>query len=147
MKIKPQYLIVFGIPFASFSILENIHFLRLNLKKEYPEITLAFSYQQAKKSKIIFSSCNTLILWLNLFFIASFTHFQNQEASSIINLRKNSLQFFQKYSQGYKSAIRKIISKSGPWIQEREIYWPKRQKNFSQLLSQLNKFRTRERIS
>ncbi len=143
MKIKPLYLIVSGIPFVSFFTLANTHFLRHNLKREYPEITLGSSYRLVKKRKTISFSCNILTLWPNLFFTASFMHFQNQEANSTINLRRNCWLFFQKYSQELKSAIRRIILKSGLWISELEIYWPRRRKNFSQSLSQPNKFRIR----
>lgn len=130
MKTKLQFLIVFGLPSANFSIKGNISILRQNQKSVLQRIILVYSYRLLIKNKTIFSLKNILIRWHNRYFTLSSMLSQNLEPNLITSLKSSFSLLFLRYLQEFKLAINATIIKNGHSIQELEIFWLKSRKKY-----------------
>ena len=130
-KTEPLFLTAFGTPSASFFIPASMNIPKNNSKSESLETISAFFCPSAIKKKMAYFSRSFLTLWHSLCFTHSFTHFQSQEANSITSWKKSFWQCSQRFSLGFRLAIRKDIFRSGLWIWGQGIFWQRRQINYS----------------
>ena len=121
-KIRLWCQIVFGIRFASFSILASMNIPKISLRKEFLKTISAYSCPSVTRSRTAFFSRSTLTLWPSQSFTHSFMHFPSREANLTTSWNNSSSQCFRRYSRGLRSATRRGITKNGHWIWVLAIY-------------------------